>query len=73
MQVYQKNNVSEKISGYDVDVDTLEYAKNNKIIDFIVKDYDMMPHPDLIILCTPIGSYKEIIKNLVTVLVKRRY
>ena len=42
----KKNNVSEKISGYDVDVDTLEYAKNNKIIDFIVKDYDMMPHPD---------------------------
>ncbi|MEC8077927.1 MAG: prephenate dehydrogenase [Pseudomonadota bacterium] len=67
----KKNNVSEKISGYDVDVDTLEYAKNNKIIDFIVKDYDMMPHPDLIILCTPIGSYKEIIKNLVTCISKK--
>lgn len=62
----KKNKVSEKISGYDVDVSTLGYAKKNKIIDFMVKDYDTMLHPDLIILCTPIGSYKEIIKNLAT-------
>ena len=60
----KKNNVSEKISAYDINKKSLDYAFKNKMIDYVVHEFKSMPHPDLIIICTPLSSYLEIFKQI---------
>ncbi len=67
----KKYKLSEKISAYDINKKSLQYAKRAKIIDFVVKDYSNMPHPDIIIICSPISSYLEIINQVKRYIKKR--
>ena len=67
----KKNKISEKISAYDINKKSLDYAFKNKIIDFVVDDYKLIPHPDLIIICTPLSSYLDIVKQTLSCVKKK--
>ena len=60
----KNNKVSEKISAYDTNKKSLDYALKNKMIDHAVYDYKSIPNPDLIIICTPLSSYLDIVKQI---------
>ena len=50
-----------KIYGFDKDIKNLKYAKKNKIInDYDSKDFKLLSKADLIIICTPLSSYKKV-------------
>ena len=65
----KKHKISKKISGFDSNQSSLDYALKNKLIDTAISKLDDINHPDLIILCTPISTYVELtsrLSNLVT-------
>ena len=53
----KKNKISKKITGFDTNSKSLDYALKNKIIDNAVSKICHIDHPDLIVLCTPVSSY----------------
>lgn len=60
----KKNKLSKKISAFDTDQDALSYALKNRIIDYKVTNLSKMEHPDLVIICTPLSSYRSIAKKI---------
>ena len=60
----KKNKLSKKISAFDTDQDALSYALKNRIIDHKVTNLSKMEHPDLVIICTPLSSYRSIAKEI---------
>ena len=53
--------VANKIYGFDREIKNLKYAKKNKIInDYDSKDFKLLSKADLIIICTPLSSYKKV-------------
>ena len=60
----KKNKLAKKISAFDTDQDALSYALKNRIINYKVTDLGKMEHPDLIIICTPLSSYINIVKKI---------
>ena len=60
----KKNKLSKKISAFDTDQDALSYALKNRIIDHKVTNLSKMEHPDLVIICTPLSSYRSIAKKI---------
>ena len=60
----KQNKLSKKISAFDTDQEALSYALKNKIIDYEVTDLGSMKDPDLVIICTPLSSYLNIVKKL---------
>tara|TARA_Y100000389_G_C17465312_1_gene524948 strand:- start:3971 stop:4819 length:849 start_codon:yes stop_codon:yes gene_type:complete len=61
----KKNKISNNLMGYDINQKSASYALENKIIDIHVNDFKNMMHPDIIILCTPIGTYINLINDLI--------
>tara|TARA_B100001063_G_C16766092_1_gene558709 strand:+ start:86 stop:934 length:849 start_codon:yes stop_codon:yes gene_type:complete len=66
----QKNKISKKITGFDSNLKSLDYALKNKIVDDAISKLSNIDHPDLIILCTPISSYEEISMMLSKLVIK---
>ena len=66
----KKNKVSKKISAFDIDQDALSYALKNKIINYKVTDLSKMEHPDLVVICTPLSSYPNIVKKILPAIKK---
>ena len=65
----KKYKISKKVTGFDSDQNSLDYAVKNKLIDTALLKLDDIDHPDLIILCTPISTYVDLtsrLSNLVT-------
>ena len=67
----KKHKITNKISGFDSNSDNLEYALKNKIVDNGYKDLNKINHPDLIILCTPISTYSDIIYQILKSIKKK--
>ena len=67
----KKNKISKKITGFDTNPKSLDYALKNKIIDNAISKISDTDHPDLIILCTPIGSYERLTTKLIKVVTKK--
>ena len=61
----KEGNISQKVYAYDADQKSLNYAKKHKIIDSYDNDnFIYLSDADLIIICTPISSYKTVFKNI---------
>ena len=60
----KKYKIAKKVSGFDRDLTTLNFASENKIVDIAYNTLDNLDHPDLIILCTPISAYTEITNQI---------
>ena len=56
----KKNKISKKITGFDTNPKSLDYALKNKIVDNAISKICHFDHPDLIILCTPVSSYESL-------------
>ncbi len=57
--------ITKKIYGFDRDISNLKFAKKNKIIhDYDHKDFKLLANADLIIICTPISSYKKVLETI---------
>tara|TARA_B100000902_G_C27263377_1_gene892107 strand:+ start:660 stop:1508 length:849 start_codon:yes stop_codon:yes gene_type:complete len=67
----KRNKITSRISGFDNNPDTLKYAQKNKIIDTAHEDLYKIDHPDLVILCTPISTYTNIIEQIIESLEKK--
>ena len=60
----KKYKLSKKISAFDTDQDALSYALKKRIIDYKVTNLSKIEHPDLVIICTPLSSYRSIAKKI---------
>lgn len=60
----KKYNVTQKISAFDLDEESIELAKKSGVIDKFSDIAEDISHFDLIILATPLASYKEIFKEI---------
>lgn len=67
----KKNKISKKITGFDTNFKSLDYALKNKIIDNAISNICYIDHPDLIILCTPVSSYEELTLKLSNIITKK--
>ena len=67
----KKHKASNNIAGFDIDPDTLNYALKNNIVDRAHNDLSNLDHPDLIILCTPLSTYTQIITQIIKVINKK--
>ena len=67
----KRHKIAIRISGFDDNADTLEYAQKNKIIDTAHEDLYKIDHPDLVILCTPISTYPYIIEQIIKSIKKK--
>jgi|TARA_B110000444_G_scaffold143070_1_gene133989 prephenate dehydrogenase len=53
--------LAKKIYAYDKNINSLEYAKNKKLIsDYDDKDFKYLSKSDFIIICAPMNAYKNI-------------
>ncbi len=67
----KRNKISKKITGYDNNIKSLDYALKNKIVDNAVSKLTDIDHPNLIILCTPVSSYEHLTLLLSEIVTKR--
>ena len=67
----KKNKISKKITGFDTNSKSLDYALKNKIVDNAILKICHINHPDLIILCTPVSSYEELTLKLSEIVTKK--
>ena len=67
----RKNKIAKKITGFDTNFKSLDYALKNKIVDNVISKIDYVDHPNLIILCTPVSSYEELTLKLTEIVTKK--
>ena len=67
----KKNKISKKITGFDTNYKSLDFALKNNLIDTALSKLNNIDHPDLIILCTPVSSYEELTKKLIELVRKK--
>ncbi len=67
----KKNKISRKITGFDINTKSLDYALKNKIIDNGISQINNIDHPDIIILCTPVSTYEDLSLILSKVVTKK--
>ena len=61
----KKNNLADKIYGVDINEDVLKTCQNLKIFNLSKKEIDLFEEQfDLIIICTPLSTYKNIFIDL---------
>ena len=61
---FRKYNISQNIFAFDVDIDAIELAKEQKIIDkFILLDDDLSDF-DLIAICVPLNQYQSVFSKI---------
>ncbi len=61
-----KNNSNyEKIYGYDIDIDVMQYAKDNNFVHDIKKDLNEgIKDSDLIVFCVPVHSISKVLEEI---------
>jgi prephenate dehydrogenase len=67
----KKYRISKKVTGFDSNQKSLDYALKNKLIDTALSNLNDIQHPDLIILCSPISTYTELISKLSRLVTKK--
>ena len=67
----KRNKISKKITGYDINSESLDYALKNKIVDNAISKLSNIDHPNLIILCTPVSSYEYLTLLLSKIVTKK--
>jgi prephenate dehydrogenase len=67
----KKNKISKKITGFDTNPESLNYALKNNIVDSAMSKISDIDQPDLIILCTPVSSYEKLTLKLSKVVTKK--
>ena len=67
----KKYRISKKITGFDSNQKSLDYALKTKLIDTALSKLNDIEHPDLIVLCTPISTYTELISKLSKLVTKK--
>ncbi len=60
----KKYNLTKKLSGFDTDINTIDYALKNKIVDIGYNNLNKIIHPDFIILCSPISTYPNLVEQI---------
>ena len=61
----RKNKLSKNIIGYDLSKKNLNYARKERVIDEALTSISKMDNPDLIILCTPLNTYANIVSEII--------
>ena len=61
----KKHKLHYKISAYDLNINSIKYCLKNKIIDSAIDDFSMINNPDIIFFCTPLSTYKPLIKKII--------
>ncbi|PPR44997.1 MAG: Prephenate dehydrogenase [Alphaproteobacteria bacterium MarineAlpha5_Bin11] len=61
----KNKNISDFIFGFDIDKIVQSKCNKLKIVDKIINNFDKLDDFNLIILCSPLGSYKEILSEIV--------
>ena len=67
----KKHKITKKLSGFDNDIETLNFASKNNIVDIVHNDLNKLNHPDLIILCTPLSTYNNIVDQILKSVTKK--
>ena len=67
----KKNKLSKKITGFDTNSESLDYALKNNIVDNAKSKISGIDHPDLIIFCTPVSSYEKLALKLSKMITKK--
>ncbi len=67
----KKSKISKKITGFDTNPKSLNYALKNKIVDITISKISDIDNPDLIILCTPVSSYEGLTSKLSKLVTKK--
>ena len=62
-KICKKQNISKKISGFDIDQNQIKFGLENQIIDQIF-DLNKPIDDELIIICSPLSSYNKIFTKL---------
>ena len=61
----KKAKITKKIFAYDKDIKSLKYAKKNNLInDYDSDDFKLLSEADLILICTPLSSYKKVFEMI---------
>ena len=58
--------ISNLVIGYDKNNEVKEKCKNLNFLDSILDNLNIIEEIDLIVLCSPLGSYDEILKEICT-------
>ena len=60
----RKNKISNKIFGFDINKKHIKKSKKLKIIDKDIKNLSKIKNIDLIVICSPVGTYDNIFKKI---------
>ena len=63
-KAFKKYNISQSIYAFDIDIDAVELAKEQKIIDNITLLDDDLNDFDLIAICVPLNQYQQIFTKI---------
>ena len=61
---FKKYNISQSIYAFDIDIDAVELAKEQKIIDNIALLDDDLNDFDLIAICVPLNQYQQVFTKI---------
>ncbi len=61
---FKKHNISQSIYAFDIDIDAVELAKEQKIIDNIALLDDDLNDFDLIAICVPLNQYQQVFTKI---------
>ena len=61
---FKKYNISQSIYAFDIDIDAVELAKEQKIIDNIALLDDDLTDFDLIAICVPLNQYQQVFTKI---------
>jgi prephenate dehydrogenase len=65
LRVINKNKLSVKVSVYDKSKEVLNYLKKNDLLDNVCSDIiEACKDADLVIIASPLSSYKEILLSI---------
>ena len=57
--------LSKSVIGYDNNIDTKKKCLELKILDSMLDELDLIDEIDLIVLCSPLGSYNKILSKII--------
>ena len=63
-KAFKKNNISQSIFAFDIDIEAIELAKKHKIIDGLTLLDDDLSEFDLIAICAPLNQYQQIFSKI---------
>ena len=63
-KAFKKQNISQNIFAFDVDIEAIDLAKEQKIIENIILLEDDLSEFDLIAICAPLNQYQQIFSKI---------